>query len=140
MDIRGIHHFALVVPNLDASVEWYGRVLGFALERRFGFAEAGVDIAHLLGPAGVRLELIQQAGSGPSPDLERDAFGALLTQGAKHIGLLVDDIEAAAAELKAKGAEVVHEVTTVEPAGVRNFWIRDNAGYLLEINQWLPAG
>ena len=119
---------------------WYRDVLGFALERRFGFPEAGVEIAHVVSAAGIRIELIQQAGSVPSPDVDRDAFGALRTQGAKHVGLLVEDIEAVAAELRAKGAEVIHEVTVVAPAGVRNFWIRDNAGNLIEINQWLsPA-
>jgi methylmalonyl-CoA/ethylmalonyl-CoA epimerase len=137
MNILMLHHFALVVPDLDASVGWYQDVLGFALERRFSFAEVGVTIAHVVSPSGVRIELIQQDGAVASPDVGQDAFGALRTQGAKHIGLLVDDLNAVANELKAKGAEVVHDVTVVEPAGVRNFWIRDNAGNLIELNQWL---
>lgn len=137
MELRQFHHFALVVADVDASTRWYGDVLGFALERRFGFAEAGVEIAHVVSTAGIRLELIQQTGSAPSPDVGQDAFGALRTQGAKHVGLLVDDADAALAELRAKGVEVVHEVTTVEPAGVRNFWVRDNSGNLIEFNEWL---
>ncbi len=137
MDLQQIHHFALVVGDLDASVRWYGDVLGFALERRFGFAEAGVEIAHVVTSNGIRLELIQQADSAASPDAGQDAFGALRTQGAKHIGLLVRDIAMAARELRAKGVEVVHGVATVEPAGVQNFWVRDNGGNLIEFNQWL---
>jgi catechol 2,3-dioxygenase-like lactoylglutathione lyase family enzyme len=137
MELRGFHHFALVVPDVDASAQWYGETLGFALERRFGFPDAGVEIAHVVSTTGIRLELIQQLGSGPSPDVGQDAFGALRTQGAKHVGLLVDNAASALAELRAKGVEVVHEVTTVEPAGVRNFWVRDNAGHLIEFNEWL---
>ena len=137
IDVRAFHHFALVVPDADASAAWYGDVLGFALERRFGFPEAGVEIAHVLHPSGVRLELIQQAGSVPSPDTGRDAFGALRTQGAKHVGLLVEDLDAAAAALRARGVVFVHDVTAVPPADVRNFWVRDNAGHLIEFNQWL---
>lgn len=137
MVVKQIHHFALVVQDVEASVRWYEDMLGFRLERRFGFQEVNVEIAHVLTPSGARIELIEQVGSKPSPDEGQDAFGALYTRGAKHIGLLVDDIGAVAEELKAKGVEVVHEVTTVELAGVRNFWIRDNSGNLLELNQWL---
>ncbi len=137
MVVKQIHHFALVVQNVDASVYWYEEMLGFKLERRFGFPEAGVEIAHILTSSGVRIELIDQAGSESSPDGGKDAFKALYTRGAKHIGLLVDDIEAVAEELKAKGADAVHEVTAVEPAGVKNFWIRDNSGNLIEFNEWL---
>lgn len=137
MELRGFHHVALVVPDVDASARWYADTLGFALERRFGFAEAGVEIAHVVSPTGIRLELIQQAGSVASPDAGQDAFGALRTQGAKHVGLLVDDAAAALAELRAKGVEVVHDVTAVEPAGVRNFWVRDNSGHLIDFNEWL---
>lgn len=137
MIVKQIHHFALVVQDVDATVSWYEDMLDFKLERRFGFPEAGVEIAHILTPSGVRIELIEQAGSDASPDEGRDAFGALYTRGVKHIGFLVGDIEAVAEELKAKGAEVVHDVTVVEPAGVRNFWIRDNSGNLIEVNQWL---
>jgi catechol 2,3-dioxygenase-like lactoylglutathione lyase family enzyme len=140
VELRGFHHVAFVVPDADASAAWYAGVLGFALERRFAFAEAGVEIAHVAHPSGVRIELIQQAGSAPSPDAGRDAFGALHAQGAKHVGLLVDDADAALAALRARGVEVVHEVTAVEPAGVRNFWVRDDAGHLVEFNQWLPGG
>ncbi len=137
MELRQFHHFALVAADVEASVRWYGEMLGFELERRFGFAESGVEIAHVVSLRGLRLELIQQTGSVPSPDLRQDAFGALRTQGAKHVGLLADDADAALEELRAKGVEVVHEVTVVEPAGVRNFWIRDNSGNLIEFNQWL---
>lgn len=111
----------------------YGE-LGFVLEWRFGFAEAGVEIAHVVSPAGLRLELIQQAGSVPTPDVDQDDFEALRTQGAKHVGLLVDD---ALAELRGKGVKLAHEVVVVEPAGVRKFWVRDNSGNLIEFNEWL---
>lgn len=34
---------------------------------------------------------------------------------------------------------MVLEISTVEPTGVRNFWIRGNADNLIEINEWLVA-
>ena len=137
MLIKQIHHFALVVPNLDASVSWYSGIFGFRTERRFAFPDAGVQIAHMLTDTGIRVELIEQDGSVQGPDAGQGVFEALKTQGIKHVGLLVDDIEETLQELRRKGVEVALDITTVEPAGVKNFWIRDNSGHLIEINQWL---
>ena len=137
MHIAAIHHFAIVVEDLAASVGWYESMLGFGLERRFAFASAGVEIAHVSTASGVRIELIQQAGSSRGPDVGQDAFGALKVQGAKHVGLLVRDIEAVVAELRNKGVHIVHDVTAVEEAGVKNCWLTDNSGNLIELNQWL---
>ena len=137
MLFKQIHHFALVVSNLNASVNWYTDILEFRTERRFAFPEAGVQIAHMLTDTGIRMELIEQDGSLQGPDAGQGVFEALKTQGIKHVGLLVDDIGAALEELRRKGVEIALDITTVEPAGVKNFWIRDNSGHLIEINQWL---
>jgi len=131
-----MHHFALGVKNLDESVRWYEEKLDFKVERRFGFPEAGTEIAHLLCD-GLRLELLAREGSVAGPDVGRDPFEALLTEGAKHIGFLVDDIQEAAAELQRRGVELVAPPTVVEPAGVANLWIRDPSGTLIEIAQHL---
>ena len=29
------HHGGVSVPSLDEAIDWYGRVLGFAVEKRF---------------------------------------------------------------------------------------------------------
>ena len=134
-----IHHFALSVPDLDAAIAWYGRVLGFQLERRFDFPDSGTNIAHLLSPAGIRLELLYTPDSTPSPDLGLDAFGAIAHQGAKHIGLQVESLEAALAALQSQDVTVLHPIATVEPAGVRNFWVLDLAGNQIEIVQPLTS-
>lgn len=133
----GIHHFALSVADLDATVDWYTGTLGFVVERRFGFPELQTEIAHLILPGSIRIELLWQAGSKKGPDYSLDAFSAIGTQGAKHIGLLVENVDAAYQNLKSQGVTILHEPTTVEPAGVRNFWILDNEGHHIEINELL---
>ena len=132
-----MHHFAIVVADLDEALRWYEEKLGFKLEKRFGFPEVGTEIAHIVSDSGLRLEVMSRAGSVSGPDVGRDAFGALLTQGAKHIGFLVQDVDATAEELQRRGVELVHEPTTVPPAGVRNCWIRDTSGTLIEFVQVL---
>jgi catechol 2,3-dioxygenase-like lactoylglutathione lyase family enzyme len=133
--IERFHHYALVVPNLEDAITWYQDVLAFRLERQFEFADAKLRIAHIITDSGVRLELLEQDGSVPSPDVGRDAFTSLYTQGAKHVGFQVADLDATATALQQRGIPFVHPITVVEPAGVRNFWIRDTAGNLIEMVQ-----
>ena len=134
----GMHHYCVVVPDLEEAIRWYSEKLDFdEVERRFGFPEAGTEIAHVVNASGIRIELIAREGSASGPDADRDVFGALLVQGSKHIGFLVEDIGAAAEELRRRGVEFAMEPNVVEPAGVTNFWIRDPAGTLIEFDEWL---
>ena len=134
----GIHHYCVVVPDIEEAVRWYEDKLDFELERAFGFPEVGTQIAHITNVNGVRIELIARDGSAAGPDVGQDPFGALLVQGSKHIGFLVDDMQATARELRRRGVEFVMEPNTAPPAGVINCWIRDPAGTLIEFDQWLP--
>lgn len=138
MELTTIHHFALSVADLDTSIEWYQDKLSFILERRFSPA-VDIEIAHMLSQGGVRIELLFQAGSAPSPDEGKDPLAAIGTRGAKHIGFLVDDVDAVARTLQARGVELVLGPVEVPPAGVKNLFILDNSGNQLKFDQWLDS-
>ena len=53
-------------------------------------------------------------------------------QGLDHFGLTVEDIDAVAAEIKAKGVEFTKEPTTIRP-GVRICFIRGPQGISIEL-------
>jgi catechol 2,3-dioxygenase-like lactoylglutathione lyase family enzyme len=131
--IKAIHHYAIAVRNIEATSVWYEEMFGFKLERKFGFPDLGVEIAHLIHPTGIRIELLHSKTQETSPDLNKDAFGAINTLGSKHVGLQVDNIHQVSEELKSKGVKILHEVTRVELAGVTNLWILDNEGNQIEI-------
>ena len=137
MKFRQVHHFGLVIKDMDASVAWYRDKLGFELEKRWSFPDVpNLEFAHIKS-GNVRFELFENKGSSPSPDEGADVFGALNTQGAKHVGLLVDDIEALKSELEEKGVELISDIMTVEPVNVQNLFIKDNSGNQIEFNQLL---
>ncbi len=52
MKLGAIHHFGLVVQNIESSILWYQNVLDFRIERQFGFPEAGLKIAHVVHDGG----------------------------------------------------------------------------------------
>lgn len=126
------HHAAVSVPNLEESIAWYQRMLGFEVVRRVA-PNANIAIA-LLRRNDCYLELFQVAGAAPLPDSRRNPTADLAVHGIKHFAFEVADARGAAANLKAKGAEVV--MGPVENATEIFFFVRDNAGNAFELIQY----
>ena len=58
--LTGVHHVALTVTDVDRSVPWYERVLGFSTIGREDQGEAGMRKVFLRGPGfGITLTLVQ---------------------------------------------------------------------------------
>ena len=103
----GINHVALEVGDVDAALDFYGRLFGFELRGRVGSHMAFVD-------AGDQFLALSAPRSQP-PDDER------------HIGLVVDDREAVRAALKALG------IRNLSPRGLR---FRDPWGNQIEVVEY----
>ena len=58
------HHGGVSVPDLDAAIEWYGRVLGYELEKRF-YIEAARSHTAMVRKGPLRFELFQVEGAAP---------------------------------------------------------------------------
>jgi lactoylglutathione lyase len=82
----GMNHAALEVGDIDQALAWYGRFFSFELRGRHGSSMAFIDMGDQF------LALARRAPS--APDAER------------HLGLVVDDKEAARTALVAAGVEV----------------------------------
>jgi methylmalonyl-CoA/ethylmalonyl-CoA epimerase len=77
-------HAAVSVPQLEASVEWYCRVLGFAVEKLVMLEPLQAGMAVLIN-GGLRIELFEVLGAR-SPSEERAMLDADLgTFGNKHV-------------------------------------------------------
>lgn len=63
--LTGVHHVALTVTDVDRSVPWYERVLGFTTIGRDDEGEAGLRKVFLRGPGfGLTLTLVQHPSGG----------------------------------------------------------------------------
>jgi methylmalonyl-CoA/ethylmalonyl-CoA epimerase len=125
------HHGGISVPDLDASIAWYGRVLGFEVARRFPIPTIPADVAVLKnGP--LHIELFQVAGAKPLPEERREPDTDVYTHGNKHISFAVERVQEFAEELKKRGADIVW--VKEFPHGA-NIFIRDNSGNLVEFVQ-----
>ncbi len=129
--LKRIHHVGIVVKDLEEALRDYAEALGVAPSPVHEVPKQGVRVAFF--PVGEsRLELVQPTDpeSGVSRFLEKRG------EGIHHICLEVDDIRAALAALKAKGARLIDEeprrgaeglVAFVHPASMH--------GVLLELVQ-----
>ncbi|WP_049561905.1 VOC family protein [Nonomuraea sp. SBT364] len=119
-------HLGLRVTDLERSLAFYTALgyaeLGHVPETEFG----SLTMLKLPGDPFVSLELVHDPAR-PVKDI-----GAV-----NHLVVQVDDLDAAIAELAAKG------VTAEPPAdlgeGMRTCWLTDPDGYRIEVVQWPPG-
>lgn len=123
---NGIAQIAIVVKDLDGTVESYWKAFGIGPWHFYTYKRPllgmsryhGRDVANALrialsyfGPT--RIELIE-AITGPS--LQED-FIKEHGYGVQHLGILVDDMETALQEAREKGFEVIQEGSGFGPDG-----------------------
>jgi catechol 2,3-dioxygenase-like lactoylglutathione lyase family enzyme len=112
-------HVHLRSPDPEATAAWLEEVLGGEIVRGPG----RIDVR--LGGANVFIAQVAAGDGVNSPPVTP-------YQGLDHFGLTVKDIDAVAAEIKAKGVEFTREPTTIRP-GVRICFIRGPQGISIEL-------
>lgn len=116
-----------MVDDVAAAVDFYTGLLGF--EVLTSFPPAFADVAR--GPLRLLLSGPASSAGRPMPD------GAVPGPGGwNRIHLLVDDVEAEVARLKAAGAPFRNEI--LSGPGGKQVLLRDPAGNVVELFQ--PAG
>jgi catechol 2,3-dioxygenase-like lactoylglutathione lyase family enzyme len=116
-------HVHLRSRDPDATAAFYERMFGATVRRStHGDGSPRVDLD--LGGLTVFIAPVREDRTGPPPTSPY--------LGLEHLGLAVTGIDAAAAELKAKGAEFTLEPTTVRP-GVRIAFLRGPENVSIEL-------
>ena len=101
--ITGLAHVAIVVANLDAAAARLRDVYGLAVGEAHVNEQQGVRLAYVdLGNARIELLEPSRPDSPVSKFLERNPKG-----GIHHFCLAVDSVDAAGAEISARGAAVL---------------------------------
>ena len=113
-----------MVDDVDAAVAWYTRYLGFTLISNA--APAFADIKR--GSLRLLLSGATSSAGRPMPDGERPGPG-----GWNRIHLVVDDLGAEVARLRAAGVEFRND--TVSGPGGSQILLKDPSGNLVELFQ-----
>jgi lactoylglutathione lyase len=116
-------HIHLRSPDPEATAKYYERMFGAEVLRTMQQGKPRIDLK--LGGVNIFIAPVEPGGGvNPPPTTPY--------QGLDHFGLSVSNIDAVAADLKAKGAEFTKEPTTVRP-GVRICFLRGPEGVSIEL-------
>lgn len=131
MNILKIDHIGIAVKNLAESSKLY-ELLGIKSTGTEEVAEQKVKVAFFpVGDSEVEL-LESTVPDGPiARYIEKNG------EGIQHIALRVDDLEAALAELKAKGVRLIDEKPRYGAGGARIAFVHPKSfgGILLELSE-----
>jgi methylmalonyl-CoA/ethylmalonyl-CoA epimerase len=130
--IGKIHHIGIAVNDIESGLALYSAGLGIECKHKETVAAQKVNTAML--PVGdTRIELLEptEADSAVGKFLEKKGPGV------HHIALEVQDIEAALAELKAKGIPLIDQEPRTGVGGTRVAFLhpKGTMGVLLELVQ-----
>jgi methylmalonyl-CoA/ethylmalonyl-CoA epimerase len=111
--IRGVHHIAYVVADLDSMVEMMERVFGMKPFRRDTIEKSGQEVALYEMEGGATLEVIR-------PLHEQTIWAEFVRKhgdGIHHIGYSVDGINDRLKELEARGVALKDDEARLSGVG-----------------------
>jgi catechol 2,3-dioxygenase-like lactoylglutathione lyase family enzyme len=121
--ITDVDFVCIPVQDIDRAVEFYGGVLGLPERKRWG-SMPGVEF---------------DAGALTLALMEPEAFGQTFSPNALPVAFQVDDVEAARADLQAKGVEFRGEV--LDSGVCHQAFFRDPDGNPLDLHhRYAPGG
>jgi catechol 2,3-dioxygenase-like lactoylglutathione lyase family enzyme len=144
--MKALHHVGITVKDLDASIRFYHDVLGLAFSNEPSPWFRGEDLERGVGVPGAALRQVSLLAGTTTVELleyetpPSDTAEPLRSNnlGASHIAFLVENIDAAKADLEAEGVSFFSDVNIVDDgvlAGWRWVYFEDPDGYPLELVQ-----
>ena len=129
--LERIDHIGIAVDDLDAALVTWER-LGLIEAKIETIEDQGVRVAMLKVGDG-KVELLAPLG----PDTPVGRFLARKGPGLHHVAFRVDDIEAALAEARSRGLELIDETPRLGAGGARIAFLHPRAagGTLVELCQ-----
>lgn len=132
-----INHVAIVVEDVDVALKFWHEALGLPLQHVEHNEDELVNIAFLpLGEGEIELIAPFTPESGVARYLAKKGAGL------HHLCVEVEDIDAALAQLKQRGAELITEQAKVRPDGTRYGFVhpKSTGGVLLELYEKAAVG
>jgi methylmalonyl-CoA epimerase len=127
-----IDHIGIAIQNINEALAFFQDALGIELDRVVTEEGGRTKVAFMpVGGSDVELVEPQDTESGLAK------FLAKRGEGVHHICFQVDDIDAALARLKEKGAQLIDETPRQNAAGMRYAFIHPKSahGVLIELYQ-----
>lgn len=125
-------HTGISVYDMEKSVAWYEKNLGFRVRKDNGFLPPLRAKIVFLEKDGYEIELFEYENPFPLPEGRKLPNTDLQTVGTKHLAFLTDDMAAVKARFLENDVDIAHEVRMDNEAVM---FVRDCNGILIEIIQ-----
>lgn len=122
--VQGMVFSAIIVSNLDASIDWYEKNLGFKIDNQAELASRGIRQANL-STNHVRLELIEIKGTVNARDVLQGPFEGKRLNGLFKIGFAVQNFEKTIKTLRQNHVKFQGDVVTDPITNQKMVIIRD---------------
>lgn len=129
--IKKVLHVGISVYDMDTSLEWYKKNLGFEPYKDEYVPPLGARIV-FIRKDDFEIELFQYDQPKKLPENRLTPNSDLQTVGTKHIAFATDHMEELKAHFMANNVDIAHEVTM---DGQSVMFIRDCNGVLIEFIQ-----
>ncbi len=136
MKITRIEHLAIVVPDIEAALEFWRDGLGLEVAHSANEEGQAVEVAFM--PVGDSvIELVQPIDDGSGIG----RFLAAKGPGIHHVCLGVDDLDGAIANLRERGVRLTSDQPYINASGTRLIFIhpRSTGGVLVELYESRPG-
>lgn len=131
-NVKNVLHAGISVYNMEESVAWYCKNLGFEVARDDGYVPPlGAKIV-FIRKDGFEIELFEYDNPKKIPEDRLTPNTDLQTVGTKHIAFETDDMDALKAGFVENGVDIAHEVRMGDDAVM---FVRDCNGVLIEFIQ-----
>lgn len=124
-------HVGISVYNMEESLDWYSKNLGYELISDEYIPPLGARIC-FIGNDTFQIELFRYDNPKKMPEDRLVPNTDLQTVGTKHIAIATDDMEALKDRFIKNGVDIAHEVAMNKD---KVMFIRDNSGVLIEFIQ-----
>lgn len=132
-NIRKVLHTGVSVGDMDGSVAWYRRNLGFYVVSDEYVPPLGARVVFLRrDDLDYEIELFRYDDPKALPEDRLHPDSDIRTIGTKHVAFQVDDMEALRRDFLSNGVDIAHEVRMGNDAVM---FIRDCNGVLIEFIQ-----
>nr|WP_106779679.1 VOC family protein [Lysinibacillus timonensis] len=124
MGIKKIEHTALIVKNLEESIEFYEQLLNFQLRTTGNTGNRKLAFLNIKDHPEVEIELIEELTETESPYIN----GVI-----DHIAFAVEDMEETIKDLQSKGVSFLTEKPSLTAFGKKNILFKGLNGELLQL-------
>lgn len=127
-NVYNVLHVGISVINMEESLAWYEKNLGF-VKKKDEYAAALSSRICFIEKDGFEIELFQYDEPKPIPEERLIPNLDLQTVGTKHIAFATDNMTKLKERFIRNGVDIAHEV---QMEGKSVIFVRDNSGVLIE--------